>query len=122
MLSCSCDYDGSGDWWWQLAPKFDFQPLDTKRSRKCCSCKKRIEVGDDCVVVDRFRDPSDRCNYIEESIYGTEVPLADWHLCEVCGGLMMSIDALGFCCTLGGQSLKSQIAEYNAEMDIPVFT
>ncbi len=121
MLSCSCDFDGGCDWYWQLPENYDFEPLNTKRSRKCCSCKKRINVGDDCIEVYRHRPPSERCNYIEESIYGDEVPLANWYLCEDCGGLMISIDALGLCCTLGGESLKAQIVEYNAVMEIPVF-
>ncbi len=118
MLSCSCDYGGDADWQWQVPPGFDFTPLSAKRRRTCCSCRKRIAVGDDSVEVWRSRPPSDRCNYIEERIYGDEVPLASWYLCEACGGLLMAIIDLGFCCYLGGESLQEQIAEYNEAMGI----
>ena len=63
-------------------------------------------------MVERYRSPSERCNYIEEAIYGDEVPLAPWFLCETCGDLALSLDELGFCFDLGGDSLKDQIKEY----------
>jgi hypothetical protein len=66
--------------------------------------------------VQRFRPTSERCNYIEESIYGDEVPLADWYLCETCGDLADSLSELGFCYHLGdGESLKQQIADYRRD-------
>jgi len=57
---------------------------------------------------------SDRCNYIEEAIYGDEVPLAVWYMCERCGDLYESITELGFCCDIGAD-LKKQIREYRAD-------
>lgn len=114
-MSLYCDYgdDACIDWW--LHGPLDEAPLQTKRSRKCCSCGSRIAVGDIARKVQRARAPSERCNWIEESIFGDEVPLSDWYLCEACGDLADSISELGFCYTLGSDSLKMQIADYRAE-------
>lgn len=115
-MSLFCGVDGchdDADWWWYQPS--DEAPLATKRSRKCCSCGEKIAVGNVARKVRRYRPPSERCNYIEESIYGDEVPLADWYLCETCGNLYDSIVELGFCCSLGDQSLAAQIKEYRAE-------
>jgi len=113
-LFCDAGYDHDGtDWWWYQPA--DEAPLTTKRSRKCCSCGAKVGVGDTARKVQRFRPTSERCNYIEESIYGDEVPLADWYLCETCGDLADSLGELGFCYSLGGESLKDQIAEYRRE-------
>lgn len=113
-LMCDADgYDGDADWFWSVFKNYtDLKPLFTKRSRKCCSCKTRIQVGESCLRVRRWRPPSDRCDYIEESIYGGEVPLADWYLCETCADLAESLTELGFCFTLGDDSIASQIREY----------
>lgn len=102
------DYDGD-DWWW--CPPNTEVPLATKRSRKCCSCGGRIAVGDTTRKVIRFRPPSSR---VEERIHGDEVPLSDWYLCEKCGDLALSLEELGFCYELGGDSLQTQIADYRA--------
>ena len=114
-LFCDARYDHDGaDWWWYQPA--DEAPLATKRSRKCCSCGEKVGVGDTARKIRRFRPTSERCNYIEESIYGDEVPLADWYLCEKCGDLADSLGELGFCYSLGGgESLQQQIAEYRRE-------
>ena len=108
-LSCdSGDFDSDGAaWWWTWSRKS--KPLATKRSRKCCSCGTKIKPGDTASMVDRYRNPN---SDIEEAIYGDEVELAPWYLCETCGDLALSIDELGFCFELGGESLKEQIREY----------
>lgn len=108
-LSCdSGDFDSDGcDWWWIWHR--DSAPLATKRGRKCCSCGDKINVGDMVSTVERFRGPN---HDIEEKIYGDEVSLAPWFLCETCGDLAFSLDELGFCFDLGGESLKDQIKEY----------
>ncbi len=113
-LYCELDYDGSdGDWWW-FGPDEE-APLATKRSRKCCSCGTKVGVGDTARKVRRARPPSERCNYIEESIYGDEVPLAAWYMCETCGDLADSLSELGYCYSLGDRSLQAQIREYHAD-------
>jgi len=50
------------------------------------------------VRFERFRSPN---NDIEERIHGDEVPLADWYMCEECGGLFFNFVELGFCISLG---------------------
>ncbi len=122
-LSCDCSFDGDFDWYWEL-PSSDtfFQPLNTKRCRRCASCGKRIAVGDECTELHRWRYPRDEPPYIEERIYGDEVPLAPWFLCETCSGLALALDELKFCFTLGHESLKQQIAEYNELAGVQTFT
>ncbi len=107
-LSCYCgDYDGA-DWWWH-EPQ-DEAPLGTKRSRKCCSCGSKIDVGQVSRKVRRFRPPTE-FEY-NRGIADDEVPLADWYLCETCGDLADSIGELGFCYSLGDESLQQQIRDY----------
>jgi len=70
-LTCSCG-DGCD---WYFTNKDDFQKLQTKRSRRCCSCGDKIKPGDDCVEFDRYKIAKTE---IEERIHGEcgEVPLA----------------------------------------------
>lgn len=107
-LSCYCESDDA-DWYYD-GPD-DFEILNTKRSRKCCSCKKQIKPGDTVIRFHRWRSPSDRCNFIEESIYGEEVPLAPWFMCETCGGLFLAIHEAGMCCDIE-ENMAEQIKEY----------
>lgn len=105
-MSLYCDtYDGDHDWYYSAT---DFVTLDTKRRRRCCSCKTVLTPGDDVVRLDRYRGPRDG---IEESIHGDEVPLAPWWLCETCGGLYMSLTDLEFCCDVS-ENIADQIREY----------
>lgn len=107
-LVCTHEYyDGDNfDWWW-YSPD-DEVPLATKRSRKCCSCGRKINVGDMARRVRRYRSATEW-----ESIrgLGDEVQIADWYLCETCGDLAYSLAELGFCYTLD-ESLQQQIDEY----------
>jgi hypothetical protein len=108
MLACECDYDDHA-WWYEGIG--EVAPLATRRARRCCSCKERIEVGEDCAAVRRWRT----ANYdsVEERIYGEggEVPMATWYLCDRCAGLYESLDSLGFC-GLIGQDLREVCREY----------
>lgn len=104
-LSCTCnDYDGDG---WFYTYSKDFSVLQTKRSRKCCSCQTKIKPGDDCMKFDRARNPQ---SDVEDSIYGDEVPLASWYMCESCGGVFLSAIELGMCFDLDG-NIKHQVRE-----------
>ncbi len=106
MLACNCDMDDP-DWWHDCGS--DVQPLATKRMRRCCSCKDRIAVGDDCKPFTRWRQPE--YDSIAERIYGDEEPLATWYLCDRCAGLYESLDGLGFC-NLLGQDMREVCREY----------
>lgn len=95
VLMCSCDFDPEpGMRLWE-DPK-DYTTLATKRSRKCCSCGCRINVGDTCAEVRKLKVPESE---IECRIYGEEgeVPLASEYMCERCAGLAFSLDDLGYC-------------------------
>jgi hypothetical protein len=114
-LFCDSGFDSDGfDWWWQW-DRSDAVPLATKRSRKCCSCGEKIKVGEPAVTINRLRNP---VTEVEERIYGEdgEVYMADWHLCDKCNDLALSLDELGFCFELGnGESLQRQIDDYRRE-------
>ncbi len=111
-LFCDSGYEGDDVAWWWYKPK-DEAPLATKRSRKCCSCGERIAVGSVARKIRRFRSPTE----FEETrgLYGDEVPMPDWYLCETCGDIADSLAEVGFCYTLGDESLKEQIEEYRRE-------
>lgn len=114
-LTCGCD-DSDADWYYQDADWYyqverDFSVLQTKQARKCCSCKTRLAPGAEMVRVARHRPPK---NAVEERIYGEEhdaVPLADWFLCEACGGLVWAVQDLGFCFDIGS-NIAQQVREY----------
>ena len=110
-MSLFCDYEG-GDYEWYYESAYDFQPLDTKYSRKCCSCKKKIKPGEDSLKFLRCRSP--QTNFEEAFYQGDDVPLTTWYMCEECGGLYLSISELGLCHFLGG-NIKNDIREWNAE-------
>jgi len=105
-LACECDYDDPA-WWHEGAA--EVAPLATKRMRRCCSCKARIAVGEDCAAVRRWRTPEP--DSVAERIYVDEEPLATWYLCDRCAGLYESLDGLGFC-DLIGQNLVNVCREY----------
>ncbi len=105
------DWDGDGDWY-LYAPK-DEAPLATKRSRKCCSCKTKIKVGDIARQVERARPPTEWEE--DRGIAYDEVFLAPWYLCETCGDLVESLTEIGYCYHLGVESIAYQIKEYIAE-------
>ena len=111
-LSCGCDYDGDADWYWNGS---EFRPLELKRGTRCKACKTLIKPGVVCLALGRFRSP--RAD-IEEDIYGDEVPLADWHLCERCGDIYSSLTDLGFCVDLT-ESMDAQLAEYHRDYAKP---
>ena len=110
MLTCECGDDAA--WWYD--DHREVAPLATKRMRRCCSCKDRIAVGDDCKPFPRWRYPEP--GSIEERIFGDggEVAMPTWYLCDRCAGLYESLDSLGFCGLLG-QDLRAVCREY-AEM------
>ena len=111
MLSCSCDNDDA-DWFYDDTR--EVAPLATKRMRRCCSCKDRIAVGDDCKPFPRWRTVSYYSDpEVLVRIYGDggEFALPTWYLCDRCAGLYESLDSLGFC-DLIGQDLREVCREY----------
>ena len=115
MLSCDCDYGDDAEWWFDDTK--EVAPLATKRMRRCCSCKDRIAVGEDCKPFARWRNISDYSDHeVLVRIYGDggEYALPTWYLCDRCAGLYESLSGLGFC-ELLGQDLRKVCREY-AEM------
>jgi predicted RNA-binding Zn-ribbon protein involved in translation (DUF1610 family) len=111
-LSCSCgDHDGEG--WYYYTPD-DFSVLKSKRRKRCVSCEKPIDPGAEVVTFERARAPT---NEIEDRIWcGDAVPLANWYMCEECGGLFLSIIATGYCIQLAkGESMRDLIAQMNGD-------
>lgn len=105
-LTCSCyEYDGDG-WYWTNPTEGTYMP---KRGKKCCSCGDMVRTGDTCVSFERYRAA---LSDIEDSIYGEEVPLADWVMCEKCGDLFWALDELGFCVYIGADSMRELTRQY----------
>jgi len=106
-ISCSCsDIEYDGDGWWYFNPN-DYQPFPKKNKKRCCSCKNHIANGHISTEFKRFRNP---LNDVEERIYGDEVPLASWWMCETCSDLYYSITEMGYCVTIGG-NLKEEVKD-----------
>jgi hypothetical protein len=121
MLSCSCDNDDA-EWFYDDTK--EVAPLATKRMRRCCSCKERISVGDDCKPFPRWRNVSYYSDpEVLVRIYGDggEFALPTWYLCDRCAGLYESLDGLGFCGMLG-DNLVQTCREYGQmQRDAGVF-
>lgn len=105
MLSCSCDFDSDG---WYYYPPNDFKIFDHKRRKRCCSCNKLINQGTQCVEFDRYRAP---VTDVEERIRGDEVNLASWFMCENCGEIYFNLSVLGYCMFLG-DSMIGNLEDY----------
>lgn len=109
-LSCECsDYDDDGEAVY-IEPNTDFTKLATIRRRRCCSCKKLIDIGADTIQIDRYRSANDD---IEERIYRGPVPLAYWYLCGECGEIYLNLSDIGYCMSIGEQSMQEFLAEYH---------
>lgn len=106
-LTCYCD---GGDYDWYYRSPDDYATLDTKRARKCCSCKSHIKVGDLCVKFVRY----EMCNEdsISYRIHGNERSLAPYFMCEACGDQYFNLEALGFCMSIGSDNMQDLRKEY----------
>lgn len=109
-LACSCgDFD---DHEWHYQGPEDYEDMPSGRARKrCFSCRTLIDPG---AVTTRFLRYRGAKTIIEEEIYGMDVPLADWWACEECSDLYFSLKELGFCITIGDESMKDMVREYAA--------
>jgi ferredoxin len=107
-LSCYCD--DYGDWFHE--PPDDYSTLDTKRCRKCASCRERIPVGALVLKMFRYHFPRDE---IQQRIYGycddAQIPMASRYLCERCGDLYLSLTELGYCLNLG-EDMRELVRDY----------
>jgi len=106
MLSCSCDFTGGGQWYYY--PPDDLTIFDQKRRKRCCSCRELIAIGSQCMKFSRCREPR---SDIEEEIYGDEVKLASWYLCESCSEIYLNLTAFGYC-YYPGDDLRENLRDY----------
>lgn len=115
-LTCHCPDDGMS-WWYYGEGSGEVSPLNTKRARRCSSCRQKIAVGDDCMRFSCFRSPNDE---IEERIHGEEVRIAPKFLCDRCAGLYESLSSLGFCLDITESmvDLCKQYAEMQREAGV----
>jgi hypothetical protein len=109
-LSCTCGGVGDEFAWYYFEPK-NYQPLTTRRRKRCCSCNDLIEIGALCTEFKRHRLANSE---IEERIYGEgeEIHLASHYHCEQCADLYFSLSELGFC-NLLGDSMQELLEEYH---------
>lgn len=108
MLSCLSGFDDDyGDGWYFYIPN-DFSVFDKKRRKRCCSCRKLISLNDICVCFERNRPTR---SDVEERIYGDEIPLAPYYLCEKCGEIYYNLHELEYDTPLG-ENMQDLLAEY----------
>jgi predicted RNA-binding Zn-ribbon protein involved in translation (DUF1610 family) len=114
-LICGCNidwYPEPGDWYWN-GKVSDYEPLPFKKTKKCCSCGEKIKPGDLSIAHFRVKCPD---SDIEVKIYGEEgeIPLASDWMCERCGDLFLSLEALGYCVN-PREDMRDLIREYADE-------
>jgi len=51
-------------------------------------------------------------DWVQERIFGEQMPLPSWWMCERRGDLYFSLDELGFCVQLGEESMLELVREY----------
>ena len=112
MLSCYCDDYGDESYNW-VEPQ-DYTTLQTKRRKRCISCKELIDVGAICLCLERERAPYTE---IEAQIMDCDswekvIPMAPWYMCERCSDLYWSLRELGFCIGLPDNMLNL-VKEYS---------
>jgi len=106
MLSCSCDFDND-DSWYYYSPD-NFSVFSRRKRARCCSCDTLIDIGAQCIEFPRYRCPRTE---VEERIYGSEIKLAHWFMCEKCGEIFLNLDSLGYCLRLG-ESMQENLEDY----------
>lgn len=105
MLSCLCSYDDGA--WYYYSPQ-NFSAFHQKRRKRCCSCNQLIAIGSQSVRFARYRSAK---SDIEERIYGDEVPLAPFFMCEACGEIFFNLSVIGYCIFLG-DNMQNLLSEY----------
>jgi hypothetical protein len=106
-LTCEVNFDGDCEWYYD--PPKDFTTLDTKISRKCCSCGCHIKVGSLVLKYRRWHSPRAA---VQERIFGDEVPMSNKYMCKACGDLALNLNELGYC-TPPGEDMRELVKEYS---------
>lgn len=109
-VSCSCgDFDH--DWFYE-APQ-TWTQLNTSKRKRCFSCNTLMDIGSDVGCFGQWRPPR---TDIEERIYGDEVPMANFYMCETCVGLFWSMIDLGFCVSLNKGESMAELAKQSQDI------
>ena len=107
-ISCAVDCDGAA-WWWSANMRL--LPYDKNRGKRCCSCGDMVCRGAQYIQVERWREcVSD----IEQRIYGDEVPLASWVICESCAPIFVKLHEMNVDVYLGDSNLHDILVEFEA--------
>lgn len=109
-VSCGCGSDY--DWYYTSPSDYSLMPF-TGRRKRCRSCTGFINPLDIVGKFDKSRPP---LSDIEERIYGDEVWLAPFYMCEECIDLFFSLQELGYCITLNDGESMHDMAEEAAGM------
>ena len=120
-LSCSCEYDWEpeiGDWIYRFENIVDFEPLQTSKRKRCCSCKELINIGSLCTEYPRARYPH---NEIEARIVGADwdlneeppIDIASHYHCEKCGEIWLNLTDIGYECLAPNDNMAKALKEYH---------
>lgn len=111
-LSCGCDGSLSEYSWMHEGPS-DFHPFNAggefKRRKRCASCGKLLNFGEECVRFNRIRAPKSE---IEERIFGDEIPIPAVFQCEDCAGIFVNLWELGYNCISPDTPVQELLADY----------
>ncbi|MEJ2043670.1 MAG: hypothetical protein P8X74_03765 [Reinekea sp.] len=124
-LSCSCDYDyefEEGDWYYDICDP-DFEPLNFKRSKRCCSCGELIKPGGLSLAHIRVRYPYDELESrkklsldLDDAMeHEASIRIADHHQCEKCGEIWLNLQEVGFECLSPAENMQEMLKEYQRE-------
>lgn len=105
-ISCNIESDDAA-WWWSTNKELTTYKKSV--SKRCCSCKELIKPEQRCIPIERWRNPK---NEIEERIYGDDIPLARWFMCEACAPIFVKFLDMEVHINLGVDSLQSLLKEF----------
>ena len=123
-LSCSCEYDWEpeiGDWIYRFENIVDFEPLQTSKRKRCCSCNELINIGDLCLKYSRSRYPYNEVESrittgvcLEDSL-ADEAPIviADHYHCERCAEIWLNLTDIGYECLAPNDNMAKALKEYH---------
>ncbi|MDD2748656.1 hypothetical protein [Acidithiobacillus thiooxidans] len=107
-ISCAIECDGAA-WWWNANMRL--LPYDKKKGKRCCSCGDMVQHGAKYIQVERWRDCA---NEVEERIYGDEVPLASWVVCESCAPIFVKLHEMNVDVDLGNSNFHDLLGEFES--------
>jgi len=121
-LSCSCDFDyefEEGEWYYDICDP-DFEKLNFKRSKRCCSCGELIKPGDLSLAHIRARYPYDELESRKKLSMDLEdamnqealIPMVPHYQCEKCGEIWLNLQSVGFECLSPSEDMKKALSEF----------